>query len=232
MCKELKSIESFTKNRSKKDGLESQCRECRRKIKSEYRSKLKNQEKERTYRSLYNVKNREKEKLRSRERRKCPEYREYMRKYRENNRELYRKANREYWERNREQETVRIHLYNARIKGLKAEWTVKEMNEMISHFNGKCAISGLSEDIEFDHFIPLASGHAGTFKGNMIILNASINQSKGSKNPFDWIKERSPREKASFNNVVEYLATINKMSIFEFEEYVQFCFESENKILS
>ncbi len=226
-CKETKDITFFSKNKTKKDGLESQCKECRKKRRKEYVSKLETQEKIKAYRKKYQVENKEKLQMKNKEKWSTEDYKLYMKKYREENREIFRKSNRMHAEKNASKLRVKSHVNMAKGKGLLANWSEDEYREMMEYFDYKCAISGKKESLEVDHFIPLSTGYGGTHKGNLVPLNATINQSKAFLNPFEWIKGRSDKEKNNFKKVVSYLSEINKINVSDFERYVYKCYETK-----
>ncbi|AJI20743.1 HNH endonuclease [Priestia megaterium] len=226
-CKQIKQIMFFSKNRTKKDGLESQCKECRKERKREYNSRPEVQEKIKSYRKKYQDTHKEKLQLKEKKRWASEEHRAYQKRYRINNRERFRKSNRMYSKKNKPALTVKFHVNIAKAKGLFSEWSVEEYKEMMEHFDHKCAITGKKENLEIDHFIPLSTGHGGTHSGNLAPLNASINQSKAFLNPFEWIKGRSDKEKEAFNKLVKYLANLNNLTVFEFKVYVYWCFDNK-----
>lgn len=91
-----------------------------------------------------------------------------------------------------------------------------------------CALTNLPEP-ELEHFIPIAIGHGGNSIGNIYRLNRSLNMSKGIKNPFVWKKEienESWFQEDKWNELVEYLAKENGLSVIVFESFVNWCFEN------
>lgn len=93
-CGVVKSVESFSRDRSKKDGLQSRCKACNGRYHAE------NREAKRDYDRRYREGNREAR--RDYSRRYQEENREAVRRYREENREEISERNRRYREENRE----------------------------------------------------------------------------------------------------------------------------------
>lgn len=91
-----------------------------------------------------------------------------------------------------------------------------------------CFLSG-EKQTEIDHFISMSTGHGGTYKGNLIKLSKSLNKSKGQKNPFEWIETRNEQEKDKFKKVIEILATENNLTVLEFIDFVNWCYENPRK---
>lgn len=76
-----------------------------------------------------------------------------------------------------------------------------------------------------DHFIPLFSGHGGTTKENMIPMCSECNMSKGAKNPFEWAKTLTQKDRERFDSLVEYLTELNGIAAVEdYEAHVHHCF--------
>jgi hypothetical protein len=124
---------------------------------------------------------------------------------------------------------VRDHQERTRERSLTFSWTRKDIEVVRTQFDGKCPLTG-SYDIHYDHFIPLGIGHGGTYIGNMIPLDARLNESKQAKNPFEWIKTRDDVSMDVFNNVVDYLANLNGMTSEEYRAFVYWCFDNKRNV--
>ncbi len=123
-------------------------------------------------------------------------------------------------------------INNAKYRTLKArlpyEWGNVEQSEVLSRFDGGCALTGNS-DIEWDHAIPVSTGHGGTTRKNMYPLRQDLNSSKGSLNIFEWFetaKERFNLEQSRFDALIEYLSKLNGMTTKEYRDYVYWCHEN------
>ena len=145
------------------------------------------------------------------------------------NKERYAEVKREYIRNNPSYRRSQKHRKKARIRNLTNNWTKADLESVKRHFNHRCPLTG-SEDIHFDHFIPLSIGHGGSYVGNMIPLDGVLNASKCASNPFEWIKTRNDIEVNKFNKVVEYLAELNGLTPNEFRSFVYWCFENKRSI--
>lgn len=124
---------------------------------------------------------------------------------------------------------------NLRKRNLINDFTEEDRKETLEYFENKCALTGKDVPLHMDHVIPLAVGHGGTTKSNMLPVWQRINTSKGAKNIFEWYKESGERfgvipEK--FDKAIKYLADLNGMSVDEYREYVYRCHENPNDILT
>lgn len=96
-------------------------------------------------------------------------------------------------------------------------------------FDYRCAITGANH-FDFEHFIPLHTGHGGSYVGNIIPLHSNLNMRKGNKNPFQWFKDmREERSHSNitlkrWNDLISYLAGKHNLSIEEYIEFVNWCF--------
>ncbi|MBM7633846.1 hypothetical protein [Geomicrobium sediminis] len=223
-CKVTKEINEFTINRTKKSGFESRCKTCRNEDKREYRKRDHVKVKERAYEKKYRKENPDKLKVYNKKRWQNPEVRAYKEEYRKKNPEIFKKSYRKYKENHFDKYTVTKHLIFAKENGLRADWTREEYNDLVEFFNGKCPLTGDTEDLSVDHFIPISTGHGGTYSGNIVVISKSMNLRKGNKNPFLWADTLKDEEIQGFIRMVRYLADKNNMSPEEFKDYVEGCF--------
>ena len=110
-CHEIKIANCFSKNKSKKDGVQSQCKQCRSEIERQYHKN--NKEKISEKRHQYYENNREEILERTRqwnENNKEKRY-YYIRQWYENNKEKICEKNRQYRENHKEEERERIRQY-------------------------------------------------------------------------------------------------------------------------
>jgi hypothetical protein len=108
-------------------------------------------------------------------------------------------------------------------------WGSRDTINLIKEFNYNCPLtekSSRENDIGIDHFIPISVGHGGTIKENLIPLERGVNISKGSKNPFEWINTRPDLSIENFNEIVSYLAELNKLTIGEYRQFVYWCYDN------
>jgi hypothetical protein len=171
---------------------------------------------------------------------------EYTKKYRKENpskvNDWNKKAQKIYYYRNKE---TRLNNYKKWKKEnpLKAQkndmnWRTKRKllpsilsyDELLELKNHQCVLTGDTNDIALDHFIAVSTGHGGTYLGNIIPLKSILNSSKHNKNPFDWINTRPDIDINEFNNVVKYLANLNKLTPDEYKNFVYWCFDNPRTI--
>lgn len=199
-CKEIKNKEDFYKDGSRASGTSSKCKIC-------FNKYLK-------------------------ERRRSPERPDLFtrRKWSERNRERLREYDAYYRENNRDAKRLTEQKRRARKESLPSSLSDEELNEILEYFSDNCAICDEPAE-HLDHFIPLSTGYGGTIKENIIPLCSKMNLSKHARNPFEWAEiYLTDEEKERFNEVVKYLADINKMSVLEYENYVHKCFEVNKTI--
>jgi len=121
----------------------------------------------------------------------------------------------------------------ARVASLPDDWTQEDRVEMLERFNGECSLTGTSSDLNYDHAIPIAVGHGGTTRGNMIPMHGRLNESKASTHIFEWFeanRERFGLEQRKFDELIEYLAQVNEMTTQEYRAYVDWCFDNPRDI--
>lgn len=109
------------------------------------------------------------------------------------------------------------------------DFTDLQRDELIKRFDGKCALTGKDVPIHLDHVIPLAVGHGGTTKANMLPIWRRINSSKGARNIFEWYEDSGQRFDVCpqrFKEVIAYLSDLNGMTVDEYREYVYKCHDS------
>lgn len=154
---------------------------------------------------------------------------EYYRKYYEKNKEKHRYYTIRWQKNNHEKAKAITQRRRARKRGLPDNWTLEQQKGTWEYFNNACALTGEGGDIHEDHVIPLAVGHGGTTYGNMIPLRADLNDSKCDRNIFEWFSENRERFNLSeerFNRLIEYLATINGLTVDEYRQFVYWCHEN------
>lgn len=123
----------------------------------------------------------------------------------------------------------------ARSEALINDFTDEDKAALLTRFNGVCALTGKDVTIQIDHVIPLAIGHGGTTKANMLPIWQRINSSKGAKNIFEWYEENGERFEVCprrFYEAIEYLAELNDMTSDEYRDYVYECHANPNDILT
>jgi hypothetical protein len=110
------------------------------------------------------------------------------------------------------------------LKYLPNELSNEELSDMKR--GAVCALTGATNDVTLDHFIPLEWGHGGQYAGNVYFLVGRLNASKSNKNPFRWIHHarlREPGLLSKWEDLIRRLAAANGLSTKEFRRYVHWC---------
>jgi hypothetical protein len=118
--------------------------------------------------------------------------------------------------------------YRSKKQGAQALITDEDVQQILSHFDDSCALTGDSENLTFDHVIPLSVSDLGSVRGNIAPLRIDINSSKNKRNLFEWFstyKESLGLEESKFKRLVAFLAEENSMSVEEYEAYYNSFFE-------
>lgn len=180
------------------DGLDSCCKACDIQTAKAYQSA--NKEKVDERRKIYRARNIIK--LREKAKEKARKNKEKTDKKRKENLDKHRTA---------------LVRYRARKVGLPDNFTAAQWQQAINYFGGCCAVcgrvlSGFFHYASADHWIPLTSSECpGTVPSNIVPLCHGLdgcNNSKGSKEPIRWLRERYDKRKAT-----EILNKINKFLI-------------------
>lgn len=206
-CRKVKPLTSFPVIKSKRKGIGgrySNCSECEKQYRQEL---MKDDERKlRTFRVR----------------------RKYESNYQDRRRELYYINIEKERERSKVKDANRFALHTK----LRNDLTTTQYDEVLKHFDKGCALTGIRENITLDHFIPLWTGHGGTYVGNVYPLKDSLNYSKQRANPFEWA-ERMCNEgdfkEGNFVAVVKHLAKENRMSVDDFRSFVDWCFENRRE---
>jgi 5-methylcytosine-specific restriction endonuclease McrA len=207
-CSVWKPLDEFTYHSTCAGNRDSVCKACRK----VYRRK--NSESIKVHNKVYKTEN--KEIIASKDK-------EYHDKYKER----YSILRKEYLEKNKDKMRAMSHISRSEKLGLPYQLTETDITSLYSYFNNQCPISG-SEDIQIDHFIPVAKGGETSLK-NMILLKRNLNASKWVSNPFEWAPRKlNADELTRFENVVRYLADKNGLTVDEYKIFVNKHFEEED----
>lgn len=222
-CGIWKPLGDYFNDKDGVGGKYSICKECKNKSNDKYKE----------YRNEYAKKHYRENK----------EYHdERNRRYREENRDAIIAKNRKYRETHKEQRAAYLSQWckdnkirrqatelrrRAKMSALDNEFPYDKQTEVLSKFGG-CALSG-SDDIHWDHVIPLSIGHFGTSYGNMIPLRSDLNLSKQDSNMFEWFEANRQRFNLSqekFDILIKWLANVNGVSVEDYRDYVYWCHEN------
>lgn len=207
-CRIKKDITEFTKNRSTKDGLQHQCKDC--KVISSRKWREKNPEKIRELTQAWLKTNGNAEKKAQKEKewaKKFPEKKvassikwqsknqEKLKIYRDfwqaNNKEKIKKR-RKIWV-SRNVELVRLLNQNYRAKKRNAGGLLSKglAQILFKKQKGLCSCCGkpLGDKYHLDHIMPIALGGSNT-DDNIQLLRQRCNNQKSAKHPIDFMQER------------------------------------------
>lgn len=229
-CHELKKLEEYRDSRHKGSigGKVSICQDCEKKWQKKYRKNNKVRVSIAKQKSYSKKKDDYIERVMNNYHQDPEKVKKRSRKYYYDNREERLAGVKTYAKENPQKTLVWRQNYKAKKRHLPNSLTKIDLKQIYEYFNSSCALTEEKENNHFDHFIPISIGHGGTYKGNMIILSETLNVSKSNSNPFEWIeREENIHLKDRFNEVVEYLAKLNKLSNEEFVSFVNWCFQNQ-----
>ena len=215
-CKKILHIGKYCKKNGCKYGVNSYCRECKRKQAKKYREEHKEEI------SKYNKRYKEehKEEINEYNKRYKEEYKDYQKKYREEHRDYYNEYNKRYIKENkgyqkkyREEHRDYYNEYqkkynkenpqntfNNSVKRRKKESVQgdgisrEQWLEMMNFFDWRCAYSGEyiggdNDKRTIDHIIPITkNGEHEVW--NCVPMLKSYNSSKHTKDMLDWYLEQ------------------------------------------
>jgi 5-methylcytosine-specific restriction endonuclease McrA len=124
---------------------------------------------------------------------------------------------------------ARRHNSRAKKLGLPAELSANIVVTMREEQQGRCILSGTQDELDVEHAVPLSKGGGSTFE-NCYFINPYLNQYKGDKNMFEWIRgELSFVQRRFYNVFVPMMAERNGMTPEEYKDYVYAQYEADNK---
>lgn len=164
-------------------------------------------------------------------------------------RECQKKYDRGWYKRNKEYKKEAVKAYiktwrqehpedakvyyqtrRAMKKALPHDLSREQWLEILVKYRGGCAITGKATDVNMEHFIALNTGHGGTIIGNIYPMNGSLNSSKNSQNPFEWMKQLNNEQKKNYRKVIRHLAKLNGMTYKEFKDYTYWCYNNPRTV--
>lgn len=220
MCKKCNSERSYKYNRENAEEINEQKRAYRKN----------NPDKTSKYAREYYEKHSEKLKERNRNyyENNTEKAIEYARKRTRKDPEKFRKYSSDYKKANPEKSALHRRRRRARKRGLPDTLTSEQWDSTVNFFGGGCALSGHSEFVK-EHVIPIKIGRGGTTFENIIPMRQDLNTSKAVSHIFEWFDsnyERLNLKKDKFNQLIEYLADVNDMTVQEYRKYVDWCFDN------
>lgn len=217
-CGEVKLLDEFYTKKGAKDGRHNKCKDCKIARQKECNDARKEAIKE--YKKQYYQENREALLAQRAE-------------YYQENREDVLAQRAEYQKTERGKEVKRASMANRKAMklALPHEEGSSQWLETLARYNDACAITGATENINLEHFMPLSWGHGGSLANNIYPMEGSLNMSKSNKHPFKWAERNLKGEQyEAFLNVARYLAELNGMTLKEFRKFVTWCYKNQRTV--
>lgn len=198
-CDTTKPVESFHKNKRRKDGLQTQCIECLRKARADWYQN--NRERQDANTARWAAENRERlnECARRRQRERLETEPEYRKKMREKNRNYFLEnkdrinANRRERRKTSPKDLKKERDRRAKAKDAKGHHTQEQLDARYAYYGHKCIYCGCGGKLTLEHLIPLVRG--GThWASNLAPSCRSCNSSKGDKTHSEylaWLQDNS-----------------------------------------
>lgn len=128
--------------------------------------------------------------------------------YRQNHKEQRKVAKKRYYtkhpDKKLEKSKLSKHKREAKQKLLPFSFSSKEWDACKCSFNNKCCYCGKDEELQQDHFIPLAKNGEYT-KNNIVPACPSCNISKSDKDFFEWYPQQTFYSKKRERAILKYL---------------------------
>lgn len=219
--------EMFHKNKATKDGLQTQCKECRCDHQKGYREEHK--EEIREYNEKYKEEHKEERKKYYQEHRKerleygktykakhKEEIKEYDKKYYQEHKEEIREYMKKYQKTLRGKAATKAANHNQRVKkknnGVKKKnnggsFTVDEWIALCAEFNNRCAYCGSEvpfiEALSADHVVPIVDGGRNDIN-NIVPACMYCNLTKNRKTLTDWYPAQSFFTAERYQKIIEH----------------------------
>lgn len=154
--------------------------------------------------------------------------RESWKKYKATHEEYEKKRLKTWMNENKDQFSAISQRYRIKLKQLEDTLTGEEWANTRSYFQDTCAVCDSQDRIELDHWIPISWGQIGNVKENVVPLCKFHNMSKKNRNPNKWITIADNIVFEKTTKLYEYLAEINELSVEEYKEFIDLCFEDRD----
>lgn len=259
VCGEFKDLNNFNKSAKHSYGKSPSCKECESKRQREYYSKNKDKVKEKHHQYYQKNRDKVLQRTGNYRKEHREYYLLLQKNWRENNQERITEYNKEHYEKHKKHyKRVRrryylnniekfklwrkrwrkdnpnlaklyTQRYKAKANALPYNLSPEELDIINEHFNYSCPLTGETENLHYDHFICIDTGHMGTVFGNIVPMLGSLNISKHNNNPFEWIKSY-PEYTEGFNKIVSYLAETLGLTIDEYKDFVYWCYNNKRTV--
>ena len=197
-CKEVKTVNSFYKDKNRKDGLQPSCKTCASAAAKIYYEE--NKKRLNTACNQYYLNNTEKMNATSKQYRldNAEKVNTYKKQYCLDNIEKISTYKKQYWIKNAEKLRADAKLWRIanpekhrqsrqarRARKLANGVYEISSNELKKLYESSCVYCGSKDSIQADHVVPIARGGTHSI-GNLVPACARCNQSKGSKLLTEW----------------------------------------------
>ncbi len=185
MCKCEKPLDCFNKDKRGTRGVQKVCKNCRQLL------------------------------------RDTDENRTRKRENYHNNIENHRKRDRERYYRDKEKRTLvnskcrktrgrreEVNKRRAKIKNIPHLFTKKDWLNCLSFFNYQCCYCGSADNLQQEHFVPLAKNGSYT-PNNILPACGKCNNSKNNQDYSDWYSSQLFRSDERHEKILKYLAGVN-----------------------
>lgn len=191
-CGEQKSIERFSKDRSKKDGLRCQCKECAKNQNAKRNETRRTEGKSNPYSREHYQANRDAALKRSRNRyaKNKAAILSKQREYRAANQERRALKLRKWKAANADKVKVIAHRYRSRRSNAVGVCTAEQMKARFCYYGNKCIYCGCVDNLTVEHLIPL-SRNGTNWPANIAPSCSSCNSSKGAKTHAEFLSCRA-----------------------------------------
>lgn len=207
-CKITKPIESFHKDKNKKDGHCTLCKDCKIEYARQY--KTENYEKARASQRNSVKKNKEYYLGLSKEwyAKNKEHSNELNKKYYYENHDRMRILHKEYgykwWRENKAKSASYRHKRRTREAELNRSFNKQIWESTKKYFDNKCAYCGEERVLTVEHFVPVSKG--GSYDINNIIpICKSCNSKKCNRDFFDWYAKQEFYSKKREQKILKYL---------------------------
>lgn len=170
------SENAFSRNAKAKDRLSYECRQCKKVMGVEYRSRMPDSVREKQNKQHHDDRLLNPERVSN-----------WRRRYRETHREQIAAAHKDWCQRNKLARCESRSRYYARKLGAKGSHTIEDIIKRMDAQQGTCFWCGVEygEDYEVDHIIALSRGGSNSMR-NIVIACGSCNASKCAKSVVEW----------------------------------------------
>lgn len=185
VCACCKPYSMFNKDKQKKDGFASLCKECNSKKSLAWAAK--NKEKRRKISEKYRLANIEKcRQAVVRSQKLNPETKK---KWVEDNKEKTKKYKRDWYLRHPEQNKTIKAVNKANRRGADGKHTQKQIAELLVSQKYRCVVCkcDIKKEFQRDHIVPIALGGDNNIT-NIQLLCPTCNRKKSAKNPTDFMQ--------------------------------------------